>query len=313
MPTTGVKPQGPVSYAPPSIPPASRPPTSNPPTSQSRPISSPPSSNPPTSQNRPVSSPPRAAKPQLSNASGSIAAPPSRPIGLIVLVLLVDLGLAATGGVLLSKGLAKADKKTDAKSDAPIEKNTQVEAPAAAPAAAAIASTPEPVAVAPADDAAKVAAAREAPKDTKRDKAKAFVEDKAKTVDKAKPDDKQKPDDRAKSANDKSKEGPKVVTSVPTQPVDPYPVADMAKEIDAAAAKSKSSFDRCATDAGSVQGSIKIAFQVRADGHVINAAAVENSTGDAELARCLVTEVSTWRVSAHDGAAINLLRSFSYP
>src|SRR5262245_47988776 len=139
--------QGPVSYAPPSIPPpamatpppgsivrGSEPPPSqfgptpaaqrsyvpptHPQTSQNRPASAapasrPPTSNPPTSQNRPVSpvsAPPRAA-PQVSSASGSIAVPPQRPMGLIVLVLLVDLGLAATGSVLLAKGLATPDKK----------------------------------------------------------------------------------------------------------------------------------------------------------------------------------------------------------
>ena len=58
---------------------------------------------------------------------------------------------------------------------------------------------------------------------------------------------------------------------------------------------------------------IKIALQDRGDGRVIKAAAVENTTGNADLARCLITEISSWRVSAHNGAAINLLRPFTYP
>jgi len=221
--------------------------------------------------------------------------------------------------VLLSKGLAGNEtKKEGAKSEtAPVEKKTQLEAPAPAPAAAAsaiVAPAPEPAVVE--TPASKVAAAREAPKDPKRDKAKAFVEDKAKPKDdaKGKTDPKAKDDAKTQPVTKPSETKPdesKPVTSIPTQPVDPYP--DTAKEIDAAAAKSKSAFARCATEAGSVQGTIKIAFQVRSDGHVINAAAVENSTTDAELARCLVTEISTWRVSAHDGAAINLLRPFTYP
>ena len=163
------------------------------------------------------------------------------------------------------------------------------------------------------------AAAREAPKESKREKAKALVEDKpvtkpgdtAKPGDKAKPADTPKPDDKAKPA-DTGKTGERV-TSVPTAPVDPYSQPDTGKEIEAAAAGSKKAFARCATEAGSVQGTIKIALQVRHDGHVINAAAVENTTNDGELARCLVSEVSTWRVSAHNGAALNLLRVFNYP
>ena len=99
---------------------------------------------------------------------------------------------------------------------------------------------------------------------------------------------------------------------MPTEPQDPYPVADTEREIDAAAAKSKAALDRCAADVGPVQGKIDIAFQVRADGRVANAAAVSNTTGNAELARCLVAEVSSWRVSAHSGAAINMLRPFTY-
>jgi hypothetical protein len=344
--------QGPVSYAPPSIPPPgistpppgslvrpqSEPPASqfgptpisrgpyqppvgsNPPTSQQRPVSSPPASSPPTSQQRPVSpvsAPPRAAtKPQVSSASGSFAAPPTRPLGLIVVVLLLDLGLAAAGGVLLSKGLSKEDKKPDAKSATPpVEKKAAIEAPAPAPApgaaavatVAAAAKQPE-VTPAPVEPAAKGAAARAKPSDKAKpgEKAKALVEDKAK------PSDKPVTSPSSGPAPAKTEE-PKRVDGVPTQPVDPYPKTDTNQEIEAAAGASKPAFARCVAQAGEVHGSIKVALQVRSDGHVINAAAVENTTGDAELGRCLVSEVSTWRVSAHDGAAINLLRTFNYP
>ncbi len=334
-PTNVRPPTGPVSYAPPSIPPpastgphqpvnrgpASIPPTSNPPKTN------PPKSNPPTGQQRhvsgaqkpvspvsspPVSSPPRPAPAQLSNPSGSFSVPPQRSLALIVIVLVLDLGLAAAGGVLLMKGLA--DKKPAKTEPAPAEKKSAIEAvpPAPSPpAAAAAAPAPavEPVAstVVP---PAPAAAAREAPKDpTKREKAKAFVEDKPKPKGDAPKTDAPKTD-----APKTKPEQPARVDSVPTEPQDPRSMsASTEQEIDAAAAKSKPAFARCATEAGSVQGTIKIALQVRNDGHVINAAAVDNTTGDGELARCLVSEVSSWRVSAHHGAAINLLRTFNYP
>src|SRR5690606_35505684 len=101
--------------------------------------------------------------------------------------------------------------------------------------------------------------------------------------------------------------------SVPAEPEDPYQPPDIASEIDAIAGRSKAAFGRCEANFGPARGEIKIAFQVRGDGRVINAAAVENSTGNSDLATCLVTVVSSWRVSAHQGAAINMLRPFNYP
>lgn len=222
--------------------------------------------------------------------------PARRPLGLIALVLIVDLGLAATGGVLLSKGLASKDtKKTDAKSEvAPVEKRTEAPAPPAtveevAIAAPPAASSPEPP-PAPVDKAPAKAKAK-APTQTETQTQK----------------QKQKPaeDPIAMYRRDPEPDAPK-------EPQDPYPAPNTEQEIDKAAAKSKAALDRCAaTHVG--HGSIKVAFQVRGDGRVINAAAVENTTANTELARCLVAEISTWKVSAHSGASINLLRPFTYP
>ncbi|HEY5920572.1 MAG TPA: hypothetical protein VIV11_02830 [Kofleriaceae bacterium] len=367
---TGARPaaKGPVSYAPPSIPPQSV--VSTPPPGSVARAPSQPSpyaaGGPQTPVSKPPSQAPRPApKPYVSSASGSIAVPPRRPMGLIVLVLLIDIGLAAGGGVLLSKGLA--DKEVKKAEPPPVEKKSELPAPAEAPTQAAAvepAARVEPVAPAPAG-----AAAREAPKDSAKQRepsgAKSLVTtakptdkssdksgDKAATKPNDKPADKlaTKPADKAATKpTDKpadklgTKPGdtpadklgtkptdkpadkladkptdkpvtkpdaePKRVDSVPTSPQDPYP--DTAKEIDAEAAKSKAALAKCAAD-NPAQGAIQIAFQVRFDGHVVNAAAVENTTGDGELARCLVTVISTWRVSAHNGAAINLVRPFNY-
>ncbi|HEX5059805.1 MAG TPA: hypothetical protein VFV99_10625, partial [Kofleriaceae bacterium] len=282
-----------------------------------QPKSNPPTSNPPTSQQRPVT--PRPA-PQASTTSGSFVVPPRRPIGLMVVVLLVDLGLAATGGVLLSKGLASKDeKKSEPKSEpAPVEKKSELETHPAAPAVPAAAVAPAPatsaatavIAAAPAAEPKPNVAARESPK---RDKAATHPtkpDDKPVT----KPDDKPitKPDDKPVTKPAEQKGDAEVVAKVPAQPQDPYQAPNTEQEIDAVAARSSAAFARCAA-AQSAHGSIKIAFQVRYDGRVINAAAVENTTNNADLARCLVTEISSWHVSAHNGTTINMLRPFTYP
>jgi hypothetical protein len=321
-PTTNVRvaPKGPVSYAPPSIPPPAiaspvpgslvRPGSEPNPygaTGPQQPISKPPASSPPTSQNRSVSAQRPAPAPHVSSASGSIAVP-QRPIGLIVVILLVDLGLAATGGVLLSKGLAGGDdKKSEA---APAKPQSAIEAPAPDPAQAVAAAAalrgPERAVVVP----APTAAAREAPAEN-REKAVVKRVDKPR-IDKPGTSPVDKPVDKPADKPDDGAADAKPVGLVPTQPQDPYAVPDTDKELDAEAARSKSAIAKCGAE-HSANGAIKIAFQVRYDGRVINAAAVENSTGSDELARCIVGEISTWRVSAHNGTALNFLKTFSYP
>jgi hypothetical protein len=307
-----------VSYAPPSIPPPAiaspvpgslvRPASEPNPygaTGPQQPISRPPGTSPPTSQNRSVNAHRTGPAPHVSNASGSVAVPAQRPIGLIVFVLLVDLGLAATGGVLLSKGLAAKDEKSE---PPPVEKKSAIEAPAVEPAHAAV-DTPAPMAQPESPVVgAQPAAAREAPHD-KRDKIAA----KPARTDKPVPEP--RIDKPADPPVDKPIEKPadgKPVGLVPTQPQDPYAVPNTENEIDDEAARSKAAFAKCGTNHPG-RGAIKIAFQVRYDGQVINAAAVENSTGNDDLARCVAGEISTWKVSAHNGSALNFLRPFTYP
>ncbi len=365
-----VVPQGPVSYAPPSIPPPSvatpapvsaapvaaplstpppgslvrreaQQPASQPPVSQQQPVSQPPAA-------RPASQPPRAApKPHVSSTSASFAVPPRRPIGLMVALVILDIGLAAGGAVLMSKGLAAksdkkpAEKKTEApatNADAPVIDTAASAASAAAngaaPVAANVAAPSVPTTVTapvleappkpqpPANDVG--AAAREAPKRgasegklaDKRPESTKVVDEKladkrpepAKVVD-------EKPVEKPADTNDKPVAKPddaKAVPLVPTQPQDPYAAPNTEQEIEAQAAGSKADFAACAKDHPG-HGSIKVAFQVRYDGRVINAAAVENTTGSSELARCLVAEISSWKVSAHNGTSINMLRPFTYP
>jgi hypothetical protein len=284
----------------------------------------------------------------VSSTSASFAVPPRRPIGLMVALLILDIGLAAGGAILMSKGLAaKSDKKpAEKKTEAPTTNaatpaiDTTAAAPAAAnvaaPSAANVAAPSVPTTVAapvlvvppkPQPSANDVgAAAREAPKRgasegklaDKRPESTKGVDDKladkrpesTKVVD-TKPVEKPaetKPDDKPVTKPDDAK----AVPLVPTQPQDPYAAPNTEQEIEAQAAGSKADFAACAKDHPG-HGSIKVAFQVRYDGRVINAAAVENTTGSSELARCLVAEISSWKVSAHNGTSINMLRPFTYP
>jgi coiled-coil-helix-coiled-coil-helix domain-containing protein 2 len=252
----------------------------------------------------------------------------------MVALLLVDIGLAAAGGVLMSKGLAEREAKkveptpVEKKSEAPasvtppaankVDASSAVPAAAPAPGAAAAAAAAPAAAVAARESPTRAAASD--PKLATASTSNAKVAD-AKSTAKATDTKNAKPTDTKSTAKATDTKSPKPtdkpdvakpVGSVPTTPQDPYLAPNTEREIDAAAASSKAAFAKCAAD-HPAQGALKIAFQVRGDGRVINASAVENSTGNAELARCVSAEVSTWRVSAHDGAAINMLRPFTYP
>lgn len=272
----------------------------------------------------------------MSSASSSFAVPPRRPIGFIVIVLLVDLGLAAAGAVLLSKGLASDDAQA---APAPTENKTEATttspeaSAAAAPAAPAPAAEPEPaapvIAAAPAPAASAAAhasaAATSAVPAARKDTAKQRDDKSIRTSSKAakapattartNAEPAERPSDtpvtRPSDASPDS--GARPVTAVPSEPQDPYEAPDTAREIERVAGRSNASFERCKTNFGPAHGTIQIAFQIKPDGRVANAAAVENSTGNTDLANCLVTVVSSWRVSAHQGEAINMVRPFTYP
>ena len=376
-------PGGPVSYAPPSIPPATAaaPPgviATPPPGSLVRPASQPspyaarPASEPPARSLAPRQPP----APQLSSTSGSLLVPARRPVGLIALVLIVDLGLAAAGATLLVKGLAtRHAAPSETTGGPPAEQATErkSEAPAAA-ALDGVATTSGPSTGAIAIAADRRAAAREAPiegvtRDPAAARAPAIAATRASTASSDRPrastartsatmkaattattnaattnsattattnsattattnsattasvaaamparDSRRTSDPTAAATGSSTSSGgggAARVGSVPAAPQDPYP--DPKREVDAAAARSTPVFARCAADHGPARGAIQIAFQVRPDGQIANAAAVENSTGNAELARCLVAEIASWRVSAHGGATLDMFRPFTYP
>lgn len=260
--------------------------------------------------------------PAVSQLSGdSIELPPRRPIGLIAIVLVLDLGLAAAGAVMLAKGLAH-DKP--AATPAPQKTEALTPAPELAPAAASAPSLPTAVAIATAATPADPPPAEEAKPEAKTATVaadKSSASRRAKEKERAPTKTKQTTATKATSSSSSS--GP--VTSPSgsagptTHPQDPYADATPApkltteQEVEKLYAKSKGTFDRCLGAAGTVHGRIQVAFQVLADGHVANAAAVENSTGNAELGRCLVATISGWAVAPHSSTALSFVKPFNYP
>lgn len=229
---------------------------------------------------------PLSQTPQASNASMSFSKPAGhRPLGLIAIVLVLDLGLAGSGAFLLAKGMAKArpvkvDKKTD---------KTQAPTAPSSSASAAAAPTTAPTTVAP--SAVAVAAAPAA----RADSAAARV----------------KPRGQAEPAGPITSPSEGVpVTAVPTTAVPP-PTSTSA-EVQSLGTRSSAGFEHCRGDQP-VVGTIEIAFLVQPDGSIAKADTATNTTGNAELATCLARVIGSWRVSPFQGNTMSFVRPFSYP
>jgi TonB family protein len=87
------------------------------------------------------------------------------------------------------------------------------------------------------------------------------------------------------------------------------------QQLERATTNSKVTFDRCAADAGSPHGTVRVAFRVLEDGSVANAFPVEDSTGSPSLGQCLAQTITAWRFTPDPTrrAPINSLRAFNYP
>jgi TonB family protein len=84
--------------------------------------------------------------------------------------------------------------------------------------------------------------------------------------------------------------------------------------------KSQSKFERCYTQATKVlpadqplAGDIEIAFQVLGTGETRNAAVVSDSTGSADLGRCLLAVITAWQFTPSSGGPTDFVRQFHFP
>ncbi|MEO8845944.1 MAG: zinc-ribbon domain-containing protein [Kofleriaceae bacterium] len=330
--------QSPQSYAPASnysTNPASIPPASNypsgpasipPSTFQAQNYQSGPASIPPNTYQAPASIPPTnlgvggkpaSVPPQLYGRAQSVPAhEPSMSIpvvarprwGLILLVLLLDVGLAAAGAVMLQKGLAKPDAvETPAMpigSAAPIAPKAAVAptgsaTPIAPKAAVAPTGSAPPKTTASPAVAASIAAVAQ----QKADPSSANAD----TSGSAKPEADARGSGKAdKKSASKSKAGP--------SPQDPYEAGNnLRTEIELAVARSRDDIDQCRADAGpDLRGRIDIGFRVQLDGRVDTLKIIENTTHQAPLATCLQTVISHWAFASHPAQPSDFVRPFIY-
>jgi outer membrane biosynthesis protein TonB len=227
-----------------------------------------------------------------------------------MLVLLIDIGLAAAGVVLLREGLREAPATNGSGSGSSTAAGAQVEPaphatdpPGGGPSPAAtevVAQTPPPP---PAQD--QVLQHEATPTPT--------------------PDAKHREDPPTRARTQKIH----VTNRKPgggsgSGPVDPYggetePAVSLATQVDRLFVHSKPAFDGCYTaiakslppDAAP-RGTIKIAFRVAPDGRVERVIAVENGTGSEPLSGCLITEIGAWVLPAHGGDGVDFVRAVNF-
>lgn len=281
--------QGPASI-PPTNGPASIPPTNNPASiPPQNAYSQGPASIPPGTYRAPGSIPPTNNAYASREPSMSMPALPQTRWGLIAVVLLLDIGLAAAGAVMLEKGLAKPDASATPAGDGSAKPAATTGQAAAAPTPAPIApgSGPSPaVSASIATIANSGSAATTDPKsDPKSDKA-------------AKPSE-------------------PVQAKKTTAPAPQHDVVknELGAEIELAAARSRNDFDRCYDDASPeihLKGRVDIAFTVLPDGRTDNPHVVQNDTGSQQLATCLSATIAHWAFASHPAKPVLISRPFIY-
>jgi hypothetical protein len=282
---------------------------------------------PPTQQRKPVARP-STPVPAGSMVGDSLVVPPQRPLGLIAIVLVIDFALAGAGAVMLANGLSKKTKDDPGPPKAPEQKMQQrtevMPPPSPSPTPAPSASPTEAVAAAAPVVASKpdtkLPASAGALVEAKNDKSPTRGTKDSKKKDAAKTT----PATVPSSGGGATSSGPVTHPGGGTTPEDPYkdqpkdsaPAAstfDLKAESNKLASGSGDLFARCLTAAGTVHGTIKVAYRVLASGSVDHPFAVENTTGNEQLGICLADVIATWRYSAHSGDTQNAVRPFNYP
>ena len=226
-----------------------------------------------------------ATPPNMYQAPGyayepSMALPAPSRWGLIVCMLVLDLGLAGAGATLLQKGLAKQP-------DAPAEKVEPKAAASSSPAASASSSARATPITAPAPQPG-LAASVNAIAQTAPPASVAVPPTVKKSV----------PVARANGAS----------------PEDPYDArASLLGEIELASARSKDDLATCrAQERGRIHGRIDIAFTIEHDGGVTRVTTQQDTTGSPTLAPCLSAVIRRWAFASHPANATDFVRPFIY-
>ena len=206
----------------------------------------------------------------------------ARPWGLIITILVIDVALAATGAVLLAKGLTAKPEAAPPK--------TSEQAP---PPPAEIA-----VAAAPASDVRLPASGSGTPETEIRNPPAEI----------RKPAETEKPETeiRKRAADAKPPTG----SRRPEAGGRSAPTLD--NEIELAATRSQAVFSKCA-EAAQPHGTIRVAFQVVPDGQTSHVSVIEDSTGQSSVSSCLVATIQRWSFAVHPSVTRDFVRSFTYP
>ncbi|MEO6776776.1 MAG: AgmX/PglI C-terminal domain-containing protein [Kofleriaceae bacterium] len=212
--------------------------------------------------------------------------------GLIAVVLVLDLGLAAAGAVMLQKGLARPEPgpASDGSAHAalpparPTLLLTAGSGPALSPetserlANAASAGTGSNAVAA---TGSNTAPAPRAPKPTKSD----------------------------------TKPEPRPVVQAKKAPPQHDVKNELGVEIELAAARSRGDFDKCYADASPeihLKGRIDIAFTVLPDGRIDRPHVAQNETGSQQLASCLTATIARWAFTSHPAEPVLISRPFIF-
>ncbi len=207
--------------------------------------------------------------------------PASSRWGLILFLLVLDVGLASAGAWLLQKGLAKPETATEPRDP----KATPASAASVGSSAAVTAAAPQPGLA-----ASVTAIAQTAPADT----APAPVP----PVPPVPPVIAKKPVAKAKGGS----------------PEDPYDAkAALPGEVELASARSKDDLAKCqTTEEDAPHGRIDIAFTIEHDGSVARVNATKDTTGSRTLAPCLISVIRQWAFASHPANSTNFVRPFIY-
>ena len=209
-------------------------------------------------------------------------------VGLVVVVLLLDVGLATAGSLMLAKGLAKPESAIVQPISEPAATKKVELAPPPTPAPPAIGSgsaAPEPTAIVASGSAIE----------------HLIVGSDATVAATPKPAPKKVAPTRKGSSG----------------PLDPYDdAAALSNEVELQATRTSQAFDQCLQETSArspVHGTIHVAFQVKPDGHVAHVTATENTTGSSQLASCLTGTIVHWTFAIHPSQAADFMRPFTYP